>query len=167
MPDSIKQYLAELNRPDFMRQAAAAEALAALGEAAQPALVALIQASGSQDEAVRNWCTAALEEVGPPDKQQIEDLSLLAKSAHSDVAFWAVTLLGRARDQAAQAVLVLTERLKDSSSPQVQQRAAWALGRIGRGAEPALEALRAATRGPDMPLSNQAQRALERIQAAR
>ncbi len=93
MSEKIEQYIADLQQTDPTRQAAAAESLAALAEEAQPALVALVQTCSSQNESVLNWCTAALEDVGPPELQQIEDLTLLAQSASSDVAYWAVTLL--------------------------------------------------------------------------
>ncbi|NOY29764.1 MAG: HEAT repeat domain-containing protein [Planctomycetes bacterium] len=166
MSDTIQRYIAELQQTDSARQAAAAQSLASLAEEAQPALVALVQACSSQNEAVLNWCTAALEDVGPPELQQIEDLALLAQSASSDVAYWAVTLLGRARDQGASAVSVLVERLNDSSAPQVQRRAAWALGEIGHGASSAVATLRTVAEGSDGPLANQAQRAIERIEVA-
>jgi len=166
MPATIEQYIAELNQTDPTRQAAAAQSLAALAEEAQPALVALIQACSSQNESVLSWCTAALEDVGPPELHQIEDLTLLANSANSDVAYWAVTLLGRANDQAASAVPTLIERLTDSSSPSVQRRAAWALGKLGRSANSAIAPLRAIAEGSDTPLANQAQQSLEHIWAA-
>jgi len=166
MPETIQKYIDELNQSDPNRQAAAAQSLATMAEAAKPALVALIQACSSQNEAVMNWSTAALEDVGPPELHQIEDLTLLARSAHSDVAYWAVTLLGRAHDQAASAVPVLVERLTDSSAPEVQRRAAWALGKIGRGANSAVAPLRTIAESSDGPIASQAQRALEHILAA-
>jgi len=165
MSDTIEQYIAELHQADPVRQAAAAQSLAALAEEAQPALVALIQACSSQNESVLNWCTAALEDVGPPELQQIEDLTLLAQSACSDVAYWAVTLLGRAHNQGTSAVPVLIERLIDHSAPQVQRRAAWALGKIGPGASSAISELRTVAESSGGPIASQAQQALERIEA--
>lgn len=165
MSEKIEQYIADLQQTDPTRQAAAAESLAALAEEAQPALVALVQACSSQNEAVLNWCTAALEDVGPPELQQIEDLTLLAQSASSDVAYWAVTLLGRANDQAVSAVQILVERLTDSSAPQVQRRAAWALGKLGHSANSAVATLRTVAESSDGPLASQAQRALDHILA--
>jgi len=111
-------------------QAAAAEALAALGEEAQPAIVALVQHCGSADEAICNWCTSALEAAGPPAAEQIDELALLARSGNSDVAFWAVTLLGRAGSLAKAVEPILSERSADASAPEVQRRAAWALEQI-------------------------------------
>jgi len=166
MSETIEQYIAELNQTDATRQAAAAQSLATLAEEAKPALIALIGACSSQNEAVLNWCTAALEDVGPPELHQIEDLTLLAQSASSDVAYWAVTLLGRAHEQAATAVPVLIERLTDRSAPQVQRRAAWALGKIGREANSAVTALRTVAESADGPIASQSQQAIEQILAA-
>ena len=115
---------------DLQSQVAAAETLAGLAEAAQPAIVALVQHSGSSDEDLCNWCTAALESSGPPTAEQIDELALLANSANTNVAFWAVTLLGRAGKLAESTTSVLTERSKDDSAPEVQKRATWALERI-------------------------------------
>jgi len=126
----IETMLQQLKQTDLPAQVAAAEALARLGEAAQPAIVALVQHCGSADEDLRNWCTAALEEVGPPIVEQIDELALLASSASSDVAFWAATLLGRAGSLATSATTILIERSSDPSTPEVQKRAAWALERI-------------------------------------
>jgi len=115
---------------ELPEQIAAAESLARLSEGAQPAIVALVQNCGSDNEDLRNWCYAALEEVGPPTVEQIEELALLASSASTNVAFWAATLLGRAGGLAKPAVPILSERSSDASNPEVQQRAAWALQRI-------------------------------------
>ncbi len=125
--------LKQLHATDLPSQVAAAEELARLAEEAQPAIVALVQHCGSMDEDLRNWCTAALEEIGTPSMEQIDELALLASSANTDVAFWAATLLGRAGKLASSATTVLLERSTDNTSPEVQKRAAWALERIGTG----------------------------------
>ncbi|NOY42822.1 MAG: HEAT repeat domain-containing protein [Planctomycetes bacterium] len=164
MGDSIPTCIENLSQSDAVRQADAAETLASLGEAARPAIVALVQTCGSDDEDVSNWCASALEGVGPPTVEQIDDLKLLARASDENVAFWAVTLLGRAG--AASAVPVLVERLADSATPSVQRRAAWALGRLGHGANSALDSLRQATASADRPLASQAQEAITKIEAS-
>ncbi len=123
----------QLQATDLSSQVAAAEELARLAEAAQPAMIALVQHCGSADEDLRNWCTAALEEIGAPASEQIDELALLASSANTDVAFWAATLLGRAGSLASSATPILHERTADASAPEVQKRAAWALERIEAG----------------------------------
>ena len=165
MPD-IRTCIADLNQSDEACQAAAATALAAMAEGAQPAIIALIQACSSSNEDVLNWCTAALEDVGPPSLSQLEDLTLLAKSANPDVAYWAITLLGRAGEQAGFAVSVLAERVVDRSAPEVQRRAAWALGRVGSKARTAVATLRRIAEEPNAALADQARQAIQQIEAA-
>ena len=122
--------LKQLQGSDLPAQIAAAETLASLAEEAQPAIVALVQHCGSDNEDLRNWCSASLEEIGAPTVAQIDELALLASSANSDVAFWAATLLGRAGPVASSATAILQDRSNDASAPAVQRRAAWALHRI-------------------------------------
>ncbi len=125
--------LKQLHATDLPSQVTAAEELARLAEEAHPAIVALVQHCGSVDEDLRNWCTAALEEIGAPSMEQIDELALLASSANTDVAFWAATMLGRAGALASSATTVLIERSSDGTSPEVQKRAAWALEQIQVG----------------------------------
>ncbi len=120
----------QLDRDSLTAQISAAETLAGMAEAAQPAIVALVRHCGSDDEDLCNWCAAALEAVGPPTAEQVDDLALLTTSANTNVAFWAVTLLGRAGSLAEPATAVLTKRSEDASAPEVQKRAAWALEKI-------------------------------------
>jgi len=128
--NAIDTWAKQLQSSDLASQISAAESLARLAEEAQPAIVALVQHCGSEDEDLRNWCNAALEKIGSPVAEQIDELALLASSASSDVAFWATTLLGRAGALAIEAASILSERSSDGSTPEVQRRAAWALKRI-------------------------------------
>ena len=156
----VEQLIAALTRGPVADRAAAAEALARLERASHPAMVALVGNAGSADEGVREWASAALEAVGPPAALQIADLVRLSKAADEQIAYWALTLLGRAGAMAATAVAAIADRLKNSP-PGVQQRAAWALGEIGRldaASRAALEAA-AASSGP---LAFHAQAALAR-----
>lgn len=131
MNASIKTLTEQLqDASNLTTQVDAAEALSQLAEAAQPAMVALVQHCGASDEDLQNLCVGALESIGPPAAEQIEDLALLASSANTDVAFWAATLLGRAGALATSATTVLTTRANDNSAPEVQKRAAWALEKI-------------------------------------
>ena len=50
-----------------------------MAEGAQPAMVTLVQHCGSADEDLQNWCTAALEGIGPPTTEQIDELALAGK----------------------------------------------------------------------------------------
>lgn len=134
-----------------------------MGTDAQPAAVALVEACGSGDDSVRQWCAGALEELGPPTTSQIPRLIELAGDARLDVAYWAITLLGRAGDAAARAVATLADVVRNSGETPLRERAAWALGKLGPTAAPAVPALRdaAASDGPRLP--RLAKRALEAI----
>lgn len=127
--NAAETWAKQLQQDDLPLQVSAAESLAGLAEAAQPAIVALVQYSGSPNEDLCNWCTSALESVGVPTAEQIEDLTLLVHSASDNVAFWAATMLGRAGALATSALPALEQRAGDAS-PEVQKRAAWALKQI-------------------------------------
>ena len=128
--DDIANLIEQLTTDDLAAQIVAAETLAGLAEEAQPAIVALVEHCGSDDEDLCNWCTSALESVGPPSAEQIDQLIPLVSSANTNTAFWAATLLGRAGTLAEPATSALTQRSSDASMPEVQKRAAWALEKI-------------------------------------
>jgi len=107
----------------------AAETLAR-SEAAAEAAVPLVKACGDNDEQVRDWCVAALEQAGPPPAESLRALADLAADPNPLVAYWAITLLGRLGEAAASAVPVLAGRLEPGQPPEVARRAAWALRRI-------------------------------------
>jgi HEAT repeat protein len=161
MNAEIKLLIAQLEGTDTAEQTAAATELAALGHAAQGAAVALVRTIGIPDEEVLEACTAALEDLGPPAAEQIGPLTQLAGDCSSDVAYWAVTLLGRAGDAAAAAVPGLIRVLESDADLPVRERAAWALGEIGPVANSAAPALRAAADGDDARLARLAQQALQ------
>lgn len=161
MTANVNAYCAQLAGQDASKQAAAAEALARLGGEARPAAAALARACDSSDESVREWCVAALEELGPPPPGQIQELIGLARGSSPEPAYWAVTLIGRAGDHAAPAVAALADIVRNSTDPSVRQRAAWALGKIGPVASPAQSALREAASGDEPRLARLAKQALE------
>jgi len=163
MTGNVQSWIAQLRGEDHSQQAAAAEALARLGSDARPAAVALVRVCGSADDAVREWAAAALEELGPPPPGQIGELIELARDQSLDAAYWAVTLLGRAGDNAAPAVATLAEVIRGSTEPSVRERAAWALGKIGPAAEAAGPALREAAASDEPRLRRLAEKALEAL----
>ena len=120
-----------------MSRRQAAESLAQMGNEAQPAAVALVQACANDDESLREWVVAALEQLGPPAQTDLPALCRLLEDHHELSAYWAATLIGRLQDQAAAAVGGLAECPQHCPHPSVQQRsdlgrrAAW--GRSPRG----------------------------------
>lgn len=163
MPDKLSTLIAALSDRAAPKRSQAAEQLALLGTDAQPAAVALVLACGDEDDEVRQWATAALEQIGPPLLSDLEQLAALTVAKSSDVAYWAATLLGRLKAQAAPAAETLAHAVTDSPHLPVRQRAAWALGEIGPAAAPALLSLRKAANDPDPRLARLAQQAIEQI----
>jgi HEAT repeat protein len=161
--DEVSELSLDLSSPDPKKRGDAAQRLARLGEEARAAAIPLVRATADDDEQVREWATAALEELGPPAIDDLEALSALLPEDQADVGYWAATLLGRLREQAAPAVLALITALVDSPHPQVRQRAAWALGRIGPQAKSAINRLEQAARSKDSRLAKLAERAIVQI----
>jgi HEAT repeat protein len=162
MPD-IPSLAARLTDPDPAARLAAAEQLAQAGDAAASAAVPLVKACGDADEQLREQAVAALEELGPPPAEAIADLAPLVAATDPLTAYWAITLLGRSGQDAAAAVGALTERLDSAAPPEVAQRAAWALGKVGPPAASAAAALRTATASNDPRLARLAGEALAAV----
>src|SRR5262245_58119368 len=96
MSSALEMLIEQLASQNRAEQAAAAEALARMGKEAQPAAAALVTALRTADAPTREWCTAALEDLGPPLTTQTGECVNLARDESLDSAYRAVTLLGRA-----------------------------------------------------------------------
>jgi HEAT repeat protein len=142
---------------------AAAEALARLGAEASPAAVAIVQALDIEDEGLRDWLVAALEDLGAPAAADASALAAMVQKPTLDSAYWAATLLGRLESQAAPAVPQLAAALDQHPEPAVRERAAWALGKIGPAAASARSSLEAAAKGGNARLARMAGDALSQI----
>jgi len=163
MPEStpsIASLVERLSGPDAEARASAAEALCRAGESASSAATALVAACGDDDDGVREWAAAALEELGPPPSEEIADLIPLAAANHPLVAYWAVTLLGRGGEAASSAISTLEACLAPEKAIEVRQRACWALGKIGPAAASARAALAVAAADSDPRLARLAGEAL-------
>ena len=163
MPTDIPQLIAALAAADPVERARAADQLARLGPDARAAAVPLVQTCGDQEEEVREWAVAALEEMGPPPVTDMGVLASLLGGQNADGGYWAATLLGRLGGDAGPAVPALAAALSRSTDVSVRQRAAWALGKIGPPATGALDALKQAADGDDPRLARLADRAIEQI----
>lgn len=162
MTESMLALIAGLLAPQPAERAAAAERLARLEHAAQPAAVALVEAMGDPDDHVKNWVNAALEGLGPPSAEDLQPLVRLLTHESPDVAYWAATLLGRLQPAAAPAVAALAAALTNRPEMPVRQRAAWALGEIGQ-VESARQSLEHAAAGSNPRLSRLAKQALKKL----
>jgi HEAT repeat protein len=145
---------------DADTRAAAAEALAQMATAAAPAAVSLVEACRDDDERVREWAVAALEDMGPPLEEAVKPLTLLVGDANPLAAYWAATLLGRCGEGAASAVDALAKGVDSGVDSSVRQRAAWALGQIGPAASATRGVLEKAAGSADERLARLAKAAL-------
>ncbi len=89
MPSKLSTLIAALSAPDAAVRAQAAEQLAQLGPEARPAAVALVLASGDEEEEVREWAVGALEQMGPPEATDVGHLASLVEARSPDVGYWA------------------------------------------------------------------------------
>jgi len=163
---TISQLVAGLSASDANTRAQSAEQLAQIGPDAQPAAVALVLACGDEEEEVRQWATSALEGMGPPEASDVGQLVSFLQGRSPDVGYWAATLLGRLKSEAAAAVEALARAVAESPHLSVRQRAAWALGEIGSAAAAAVPALQKAAADPDPRLARLAQEAIGHIAGA-
>jgi HEAT repeat protein len=125
--------------------------------------VPLVQAVADPDEQVCESVVAAIEEMGAPDAGAVAELAGLLSHQNADVGYWAATLLGRCGASAGQCVPALTASLSPPAAQIVQQRSAWALGKIGPAAAAAVPALEKAAQSGDARLARLAQKSLGQI----
>ncbi|MEX2114517.1 MAG: HEAT repeat domain-containing protein [Pirellulales bacterium] len=163
MSAEVEALIQSLRGNDGEARQSAAERLAQLGPDAQAAAVPLVEACAIDDDNLREFVTAALEELGPPLPSEVGTLAALVSHVSLDVAYWAATLLGRLKDHAASAVDALAMVLDKHPQGSVKQRAAWALGQIGPAAESARGTLQQAAAGSDKRLARLAQEALDKL----
>lgn len=152
MATSVSHLIDELTSSDVVLQGHAAEALAKMGHEARPAAIPLIKQAGCEDETLREWVVSALESLGAPRQEDFEELRQLVTSDNPEVAYWAITFLGRLGDAAKDAVPDLVNAMTQNSDRHNRERAAWALGKIGPAAKDALPALHAAVKSHDQRL---------------
>lgn len=138
-------------------RAAAAEALAQLGNECADACIPLVRACGT-DELTREWAAAALEEMGPPPEACIPGLLELASDPSGSVVYWAVTLLGRS--QAAGACNLLAKLVDSDHEDFVRERAVWAIRQIGCPAATVQQALLKASQSENPRLARLAKEAI-------
>lgn len=153
-----------LHSHDVQDRAAAAEAFSLMGPEAAFAATDLVQACGDEPS-VAQWAVSALEGLGPPPKESLADLSELARSADAEVAYWAVTLLGRCGEASQPYQDLLARILADSGDITLRQRTAWALREMHAASDSVIHALEEASRSSDARLSRTAGDALEKVRA--
>ncbi len=141
----------------------AAELLSQNVDVAGDVATALVQHVGDNDRIVAEYCVATLEELGPPPASQLDELANLATAAEVDVAYWAVTLIGRCGVAASEQTHTLGNLVVSDAATIVRERAAWALGRIGPAASAAVPQLESAAGATPESLARAVAKALEAI----
>lgn len=141
----------------------AAELLSQNADVAIDVAVALVRAAGDDDRQVAEYCVATLEEMGEPSASQLEELSQLATAANEESAYWAATLMGRAGVQACEFAVLLGDIVASDAAPQVRERAAWAIARIGPSAKAARPQLESCTGAEPSSLARAVTKAIEAI----
>lgn len=142
----------------------AAQQLLTRSELAESLSADLVVLAADDHEEVREAAVGLLESLNPYDAAVLEQLMQRCEDPREMVAYWAVTLLGRAA--CGDAVGALQRALTEHPVTAVRQRAAWALGRLGPAAAPAEEALRAASQSDDERLARLAEAVLQRLAGA-
>ena len=160
MAHNIADLIANLTATDADTRAAAAESLGQMAADAAPAAIPLVEACRDDDERVREWTVAALEDLGSPPAEAVKPLTLLVSDKNPLAGYWAATLLGRCGEGAASAVDALAKAVDSAADPAVRQRAAWALGQIGPEASAARGVLEKAAGDADPRLARLASDAL-------
>ena len=157
----VNQLAEQLRNGALEARIDAAEELASLGEDAQNAALSLIECLETGDDPLQEWAVAALEQLGPPNVADMEALTSLLERDHELVGYWACTLLGRLEGEATAATPALAKTLQTSQHLAVQQRAAWALGKIPYSDASVTQALQDASQSDDARLSRLAQQAID------
>jgi len=162
----VSQLAGALGDPDPVVRQQAAEQLAQIGPEAQTVVVDLVRACADDSADVCERVVNALEEIGSPAIDDVGRLSPLLGSESADVGYWAATLLGRLGAKAAAAVPALAAAVVAPLDDSVRQQAAWALGKIGPSARPALRTLQeTAEDDGDSRLARLAKKAIQQIRS--
>jgi len=141
----------------------ATEACAKAPSMAQAAIVPLCRCCSDEDEQVGQWSQAALEELGPPDADELDSLLELTTSKES-TAYWAVTLIGRLQAKATTAAAPLGKLIEKEGTPvEVRNRAIWAIGQIGAADNAIKATLQKASQSENPRTARLASKALDKL----
>ncbi|MDA7858955.1 HEAT repeat domain-containing protein [Mariniblastus sp.] len=157
--DDQQRWRLELKDSDAKVRAAAAENLCLAGSDSVTAAVELVVACGDVED-VQNWAASALEDLGAPSVDSVDALEPLVNSPKPLVGYWAATLLGRLGKTASRSQTILGKAVSDSPHLSVQERAAWALGKVGATEASVVESLKRAAASKSPRLASLATRAL-------
>ena len=157
--DDQQRWRLDLKDSNVKVRASAAENLCLAGCDSVAAAVDLVVACGDVED-VQNWAAAALEDLVPPSVDSVVFLEPLIGSSRPLVGYWAATLLGRLGEDANRSQSILGQAVSGSPHLSVQERAAWALGKIGVTEASVVVSLKSAAASDSPRLASLANRAL-------
>jgi hypothetical protein len=170
MDDALAERLERLRHGDVAARTAAARELAQASPVPAAATADLVKAlEHPYDDRWTPWVESALENIeSPPPHQALLLVEVLLRfqsdSGHVDAAFWAITMLGRMGMAGTAGLAALLALLERDDFPQLQFKAAWALGKLGPAAKEALPSLaRAASHASHPRLAAAARHAISEI----
>jgi HEAT repeat protein len=131
-PDPVATHIQQLRSGDIVDRSHAAKALGALGDAAEPAVPALIQAFLDKDATVVSEAVDALCRIGRPT---VPALVVALEGTDLTLRNHAAVALSRIEPTDPVAVKALLKALKDPSK-EVRRRAALALENAGKVGKP-------------------------------
>ncbi|HET7293561.1 MAG TPA: HEAT repeat domain-containing protein [Vicinamibacteria bacterium] len=161
-PADVSRLEKALRNDDPYVRSFAAYSLGRLGEAAAPAVPALIDAYRREEKEGRGAAVVALGALGPAAAPAVPALVEGLANPVNHRRWTAARSLGRIGPAAKEAVPALIEALEDPNE-HVRVYVAQALGRLGVEAAAAVPALQQAARDEHAAVSREAQNALRRI----
>jgi HEAT repeat protein len=153
-----------LQSPDVALRRQAAEHLSQNPDAAAELPVELVKAIGDTDRQVMEYAVATLEELGEPSPLHLARLAKLIADENPDVQYWAVTLVGRTGPAAAEYATQLANVVAGDAEPQVRERAAWAIARMGPAPAPVRRVLEPFRDAEPSNLARAVRKALEAVE---
>jgi HEAT repeat protein len=159
--EDVHKLIHQLRSGDIDEKEHAAQALAEMGPAAEPAISALQTTLNDDLPYVRIRSAEALAKIGMP---ALPALIHAMKNVNGEVRSIAAKGLGQWGQNDEAAITALTNALHDREL-QVRGAAALALGELGTSAESAIPALREAAKDADASVAAKAEEALTRVSA--
>lgn len=156
----LEQCVGRLKSESVAERAEAAETLCTAAPESSFAAAELVRACADEDESVREWVVGALESIEEPPANALEALEESCRSDNALVAYWAVTMMGRMGCAAKAKQDVIAQLLENSKDLSVQEKAAWALGKMEADSSLARHALEQASHSENARLSRVANAAL-------
>jgi HEAT repeat protein len=155
-PAAVPALVAAMGDPNWAVREGAARALGDMGSPAAPALPALIKALDDENIWVQWWAGSALVRIGPP---AVPLLVIALGDKNAEVRRGAAAALGEIRPATGAVLAALIAALRDGSG-NVRSQAAISISKMGSIAEAAVPTLMETLKDPEPDVRGQAAQAL-------